>query len=174
MIKRLPSIIGVLALTGCADVNSRQPVAMQTQPRVNLVERTGVAVDRLLGSMSPGLAPDTTIVVTSFANLDELSVATKLGRLIAEQAAERLIQRGYRVPEVRLAGALHINEGGEFVLSRQVEDLQSKSLQTQVYLTGTMGSYRGTTYVILKLLRAKDGVPLASSDLELADRAGNQ
>jgi TolB-like protein len=168
-------ILGLSALPGCTDFGAREHPMQLAPIRVNLVESTGMAVDRLLGSMSPPLGTDTTILVASFADLNELTVSTKLGRLIAEEAAEHLIQRGYRVPEVRLTSTLHVREGGEFMLSREIDDLKLKyQLDAGVVLTGTVTSVGGTTYVNFRLIRLSDGIALAASDLELSDRIANR
>lgn len=142
-------------------------------PSTHLADQTAVAVDQLLGAMNPPLATDTTILVASFVDLNDMTVSTKLGRLVAEQTANQLIKRGYQVPEVRLTLSLHVRDDGEYILSRDVADLKlSDKLKAGVVVTGTTSSYRGTTYINFRLLRYVDGVALSAANLELNDRDG--
>jgi uncharacterized lipoprotein YajG len=167
-------ILGVLVLAGCVNPTARgawQPTSAPT----NLVDSTAAAVDRLLTSMNPRLSPDTTVLVASFADLNELGVSTKLGRLIAEQTAEHLIQRGFQVPEVRLSSELHVREGGEFILTSEVNELRNKyKIAATVVVAGTITSVGGTTYVNFRLIRLDNGIALSASDLELPDRIANR
>jgi TolB-like protein len=138
----------------------------------HLADRTAVAVDQLLGSMNPPLAMDTTILVTSFVDLNDMGTTTKLGRLVEEQTAHQLIKRGYQVPDTRLANSLEIRDEGEFILSRDPNELRLKAKGTGagVVVTGTTASYRGTTYVNFRLIRYSDGIALSAAQLELNDR----
>jgi TolB-like protein len=157
-------------LSGCAQTNlraARAPVA--PVPRVNLAANTSTAVDRLLGSMSPPLAVDTTVLVASFVDLNGLSASSKLGRLLAEQTAAHLIQRGYRVPEVRLTSELHVRPGGEFMLSRDTKEIQ-KDLYAGVVVTGTITSIAGITYVNLRVVDVLTHIARGAADLELPDQ----
>lgn len=164
-------VVVSLALCGCSATTSRRADSQADFAQTNLAASTGLAVDRLLGSMSPPLAPETTVVVASFADLNDLSVSTKLGRLIAEQTAEHLIQRGYRVPEARLTDTLYIRNEGEFMLSREVEELKlAASFGAGVVVTGTTSSVDGVTYVNFRLIRYVDGIALAAADMQLPDR----
>jgi len=75
----LPSLL-ILALSGCAPANLRETHAPTTPiPQVDLSVSTATAVDRLLSSMSPPLAPDTTVLVTSFVDLNGLSASSTSG-----------------------------------------------------------------------------------------------
>jgi hypothetical protein len=167
--------LALVVLCGCAGVAHRSPPAPPVR-EVNLVDSTGAAVDRLLGSTNLPSPGDTTILVASFADLDELTVSTRLGRLIAEEAAEHLIKRGYRVPEIRLTDTLHVREGGEFMLSRRIEELRRTpdGVAASAVLTGTVSTVGGTTYVNFRLIRLQDGVALAASDLELPEQMANR
>src|ERR1700691_3669179 len=110
LLRSVLPIFAALVLQACVDSSVRGGGVPPIVPPTNLVDSTGAAVDRLLASINPRLRPDTTILVASFADLNELSVSTRLGRLIAEQTAEHLIQRGFQVPEVRLSSELHVRD----------------------------------------------------------------
>jgi hypothetical protein len=163
-------LFSVSLIAGCASTDEPRTTAPGDGNRVNLAATAGEAVDRLLNSMNPSLKPHTTVLVASFADLNDLTVTTKLGRLIAEESAEHLIQSGYSVPEVRLTNTLHIREDGEYMLSHEIDDLRAKyGLEANVVLCGTVTSVGGTTYVNFRLIRLGDGIAIAASDLELAD-----
>jgi hypothetical protein len=159
------AFLAAFALAGCSSV-SVPPVP---GPSVSLNGRTATAVDELLGSMPAPIPRNTTILVASVADLSDLTRSSDLGRLVAELAAEHLIQLGYRVPEVRLSDTLHVREGGEFILSRDLADIQ-RVHNAEVALTGTLTTVGGVAYVNLRLIRLVDGIALSASDFELPDR----
>src|SRR5438105_1816873 len=106
------SVFGFLALiiVGCVP----QPAPVHA---ITLSEHTNDAVVRLMRPMIPLLPPaDTTVLVATAASLarPEIRQTTNFGRLLSEQIAAHLAQIGYRVPEVRLAGAVMFKDGGEF------------------------------------------------------------
>jgi TolB-like protein len=172
--KRVTLVLTIaFELSACSAGGPHRPEAQAGQVQMNLADRTGVAVDQLLGSMSPPLAPETTILVGSFVDLNDMTVSTNLGRLLAEQTAGHLIKRGYRVPEARLTKTLYVRDEGEFMLSRDVVQLKlANDLGAGVVLTGTTSSIHGITYVNFRLVRFSDGIALSASDLELSDRQG--
>jgi FlgO protein len=173
--RSLLCVLAAVALPGCSALAPRVHPPQSSETHASLVDSTRAAVDRLLGSMDPPLSRDTTILVASLADLDELTVSTRFGRLVAEEAAEHLIQRGYRVPEIRLTTTLQVREGGEFMLSHNIDDLRLKpGFDAGAVLTGTVTSVGGTTYVNLRLIRLIDGIALAASDLELPDGFANR
>jgi TolB-like protein len=127
--------------------------------------RTYQAVDRLVAS-APSLDSNTTFLIASVADLDQLTETGSLGRLISEEAATHLIQCGYRVPEVRLADTMHVREGGEFILSRDVADLR-RVHNAELVVTGTYSSVGDATHVNLRFVRLADGVAVAATEFEI-------
>jgi hypothetical protein len=168
----LAAVLSALFVTGCVNAGAHRSAAAV---RVNVSASTADAVDRLLNSMSSPLSPTTTVLVASFADLNDLTVSSKLGRLIAEESARHLIERGYRVPEIRLTNTLHIREDGEFMLSHEIDDLKIKfGTSASVVLSGTVTSVGGMTYVNFRMIGLNDGIALAASELELPDSVADR
>jgi len=135
---------------------------------VTLSEQTGFAVDRLMAGATPGGVPrNMTILVASLADLrgSEIRQTSNFGRLVSEQISEHLVQQGYRVPEVRLAGSILLKDSGEFVLSRQLQDLR-RSHNAELAIASTFTSIGPRTYVNLKLIRLADAMAIGASDFE--------
>jgi hypothetical protein len=160
-----------LTISGCAPTNLRDTHApgAATTP-LNLSANTGIAVDRLLGSMSPPLSVQTTVLVASFVDLNALSASNRLGRLLAEQTAAHLIQRGYQVPEARLTDdKLYIRSGAELMLSSDTTELRPET-HAGVVVTGTYTSVAGITYVNLRAVDINSHLALGAAELELPDQ----
>jgi len=172
-IQRFVGLILLLMLQSCGVNPPHARSSLTSSPPTHLADRTAVAVDQLLDAMNPPLAADTTILVASFVDLNDVTTSTNLGRLVAEQTASHLIKRGYQVPEARLAQDLRVRDDGEFILSRDPKDLKlASNTGAGVVVTGTTASYRGTTYVNFRLVRYSDGIALSAAQLELTDRDG--
>lgn len=60
------------------------------------------------------------LIVTSFANLDDLSETSSLGRLIGEQLMHEMKVRGWNVIDMRVTKSISVNPSGEFSLSRDL------------------------------------------------------
>lgn len=75
-------------------------------------------------------------VITSFANLDDLSETSAFGRMVGEHLAHELVVRGWIVNDIRLSRDLIINASGEFLLSRDLNRLRSTVPAANI-VTGT-------------------------------------
>jgi TolB-like protein len=151
-------------ILGCAGVPvSVDRTVLKTQPIAAL---TYDAVDRLVSAAPSGLSSDTTFLVASVADIDHLAETGGLGRLISEEAATRLIQLGCRVPEVRLADTMHVREGGEFMLSRNLAELR-RVHNADFVVTGTYSSVGTATHINLRLVRLADGNAISATEFEI-------
>ncbi|MCK5877526.1 MAG: hypothetical protein KAG43_07820 [Candidatus Marithrix sp.] len=142
-----------LAFGGC-DFRLKSSECKQQQPitkDANLISNSYYAADKLIqGAVS---VPKTTnLLVTSIADIDNLSYSTTLGRLIGEQLAARFTQQGYTVTEAKFNDNLKmIPRNGEFVLSRELRDMKGYSWADTV-VTGTYAIGKDKLYITLKLL----------------------
>ncbi|KHD06523.1 hypothetical protein PN36_12050 [Candidatus Thiomargarita nelsonii] len=134
----------------------------------NLVSSSYSAADKLLKAANKsGIDTKQAILVTSFVNIDNVQQSSTFGRMTAEQIGSRLVQRGYKVIEMKMRGTVFVQEKtGELLLSRKLRQI---SLQHDAYavVVGTYGSSKGTVYVTAKLVRAADNVILSSYDYRL-------
>lgn len=143
----------------------------------NLVRVSHIAADKLLKGVKdiPALVPrkngvytEQPILVASFVNIDNVLQSSTFGRMIAEQIGSRLVQRHYKVVELKMrTGSIFVQEKtGELLLSRQLRQI---SIQHNAYavVVGTYGASKEIVYVTAKLVRAEDNVILSSYDYNL-------
>ena len=106
-------------------------------------------------------------MVASLVSIDAMQESSTLGRLLGEQLAARLTQRGYRVLELKLRQSVFVRESqGELLLSREVKDI-TQSHQVETVLVGTYAVGGGYVYINVKLVRPQDNVVLAATDYVL-------
>ncbi|HHB92665.1 MAG TPA: hypothetical protein ENK59_05575 [Thioploca sp.] len=118
----------------------------------NLIAASYTAVDKLIQDATPILSPQTNLLVTSIADIDNLTYTTTFGRLLGEQLASRFTQQGYMVTEAKFNDNLKIiPRNGEFVLSRELRELRDFSWVNMV-ITGTYAVSKNKVYITLKIL----------------------
>lgn len=159
---KIPLLIisALLMLSGCATKNDSIPtVSLGAQSPITAASYR--AVDNLLLAQNPILSstalPDsnTSILVATFVNLNNLDNSSAFGRLLSEQMAVRIAQHKIRVSEVKLRGKLFIDKAGELLLSRELKDISNKQ-NADLVLVGTYAIGGRQVYVSAKLVRADD------------------
>jgi len=117
------------------------------------------ATEALIDSVKTGghaLPPDATIMVGTLVNIDSLNESSRLGRTVSEQVQAKLTQRGYKVIELKLRGALFIKKDqGELLLSREVQDLRADH-KAEAVVVGTYSVAKQFIYVNLKMVDANN------------------
>ncbi len=121
-----------------------------------------VAADNLIHYASTQLTPESRLLVTSIANIDNLEQSTALGRLIGEQVSARLSQYGYTVLEAKWRKGLNvISQTGEFVLSRGWRSAEEIHHVDKI-IAGTYTVAKDQVYVSLKMLNDNNGEVVSS------------
>jgi TolB-like protein len=92
------------------------------------------------------------LIVTSFANLDDLSETSSLGRLIGEQLMHEMKVRGWNVIDMRVTKSISVNPSGEFSLSRDLGRIRDTFKVGSV----VVGTYTKTTDGLLISARVID------------------
>lgn len=141
---------------------------------ISLVDSSYEAADKLIKAvernklLSYDLSPHKPVIVASFVNIDNVSDSSRFGRMVAEQIGSRFAQKGYQIIELKLrTNTIFIErERGEFMLSREVHEI-SLEHDAQAVIVGTYAEAAEIVYVTAKLIRASDGVILASHDYEM-------
>ncbi|MCV6613307.1 MAG: FlgO family outer membrane protein [Amphritea sp.] len=154
-------VLGTALLAGgCA---STQPA----DPKVDVVAELKDAQKPLYASLIEPLDKDKPLLVTSFANIDNLTESSTFGRLSADLIAAGLTDRGYKLIEVKMRDSLFIKQGaGEFMLSRQVQHLSQKH-DAQAVLLGTYAVGGSNVYLNVRLVRSRDNIVLSTYDFQL-------
>lgn len=127
------------------------------------------AADTLVSNLkAQEVGKDELIVLTTFADVDDLGRSTTLGRLIPQQISSRLAQKGWRTVEIKdMPPQIEVREGvGEFALSRRVEPVNKRDTGYAV-LSGTYAVGANSVMVNARIIRSKDHVVLAGADYDL-------
>jgi TolB-like protein len=115
-----------------------------------------------------GVYTNPPILVASFVNIDNVQRSSTFGRVIAEQMASRLSQKGYKVIEMKMrSDSIFIQEHtGELMLSRKLRTISNKH-NAYAVIVGTYGVSKYVVYLTAKLIRTKDNVILSAYDYSL-------
>ena len=125
------------------------------------------SVDDLLLTSHPSIPNDTGFLVASIVNIDSLHQSSTLGRTIAEYITSSLVWNGYTTSETKLRRSLFVEEeGGEFLLSRNIDALRAKySAQAVIVGTYSVGEY--VVYISLRLVELENGTILSTSESQI-------
>ncbi|MBF0109773.1 MAG: hypothetical protein HQL76_11405 [Magnetococcales bacterium] len=150
-------------LSGCVTESYKPSLIEFTHPAADrLVDNLGQGIDQKLNP----LQSDKPLLVASFVELDNLDKTSTFGRLIAEQIASRLTQKGFAFIELKLREQLYIHStSGEFALSRSLKHI-SREQNAQALLVGTYSVVQDHVYVTAKIVRS-DGHVLAAHDFAI-------
>jgi TolB-like protein len=157
------AMVAVLGSSGCASYYYGS--AAGATP-VDLVGANYAAVDALL-MQSPPLDPALPLMVATIVQIDRLSESSRLGRLVSEQLAGRLAQRGLRVTELKLRETLAMRSGqGALLLSGEAREV-AQAQAAQAVLVGTYAASPRAVFISLKLVHPSGNVVLAAYDYAL-------
>lgn len=166
MSRLLVAMMG-LVLSGCVHLPffSGTPEAPANPKILNTAYS---AADHLHSQMSGSGVAGYPMLAASFVDSANVEKSSDLGRLLSEQVASRLSQVGYSVTEIQLrSDQLAVRpEAGVFALSRNVGEINT-DVSAYSVLVGTFTVIERQIYVNARVLRASDGVALASSDFIL-------
>ena len=78
------------------------------------------------------------ILGTSPANINDLTDSSPLARQMMEEISRGLIEKGYRFKELRTGSYVRFDrDSGEFLLTRDVKKLESRTAKGQAVMAGT-------------------------------------
>ena len=125
------------------------------------------ACGKLLRSAGQARKRGDTFLVVSFANLDDLSRSSRLGRLMGQDCGTQAVAQGYQVTEVLLSDTLLIDpEQGELMLSRDLQHLAGDH-QASMVLLGTYTLGQSTVYANARIVRSRDALVMSAVSFEL-------
>lgn len=132
------------------------------------------AVDKLVKSTAIPIDRNVPLLTATVVNIDSMNQSSRFGRLLSEQIATRLTQRGYNVVEMKLRNNVYIREGaGELLLSRDVREI-SRNYNAQVVVVGNYAIAAGYVYLTLKAVTATDNRVIAAVNYLLPLTANNR
>jgi len=169
LLKLIFSIALITTLVGCQD-----SIIKTDTSEPNLLNTSHEAVDRLTSIAKQNsaltgveLSAKSPIIVASFVDINQMEQSSAFGRIIAEQFASRLIQKGYYVVELKLRKNIFIKEkAGEFLLSRKIKEITANH-NAQGIVVGTYAVAANNIYLTAKIVDPKTNRILSSYDFRL-------
>jgi TolB-like protein len=147
-------------LSGCANSGGEIPDA-------DLMATNYKAAEQLLANSQVPLQKGQNVVEATFVDIVDLEDSSALGKLISEQISSRLTQLGYRMVELKLRNNIFIKErGGEFMLSRAVQDI-STAHDAQAVIVGTYAVARDEVFVKASIVQPASNAIVSSYDYAL-------
>jgi TolB-like protein len=102
------------------------------------------------------------IAVTSIVNLTNLAETNRFGHQITEGIIHYLHSNGFRVVDFKLTGTIQVTPEGDFIHSRDWEELKGE--QSIDYLvSGTLDQYDSGLYISVRMVGLQSQVVVASS-----------
>lgn len=90
----------------------------------------------------------TSVILTSFTDLNQLNKTTTFGRLLSESMFNELHIRKFHVTDFRGQDAVSVNADGEFHLTRDVSKLKDHIEATEYILVGTYVKFENNSVLI--------------------------
>jgi len=156
-------------LAGC----SQNAPSVRVEPtydaagKAPLVQSSRDAIGRLTSSLDTTITGPGPVLVATLVNVNDLTRSAPIGRTLSEQYATAMASIGYNVKEVKLRGAMFIEEGtGELLLSREIQDI-AREHNAALVLVGTFSPAAEFTYISLKLVRTEDSRIIRGHDYAL-------
>jgi len=90
----------------------------------------------------------TSIILTSFVNLDNLSETTTFGRMLSESMFNELHIHKFNVTDFRGQDAISVTEDGEFHITRDPDKLKDSIEKIEYILVGTYVKFENKSFLI--------------------------
>ncbi len=166
-------ILSVLAIgilfSGCFSSKSIQPITpkkktiKQDYNHKDLNHAIISIADQLL---TTNILKDTntSIILTSFADLNKLNRTTTFGRLVSESMFNELHIRDFRVTDFRGQDAISVNADGEFHITRDVDKLKDHISATEYIVVGTYVKFENNTVLInARIIDSESGAIISTA-----------
>lgn len=179
------SIFTLLAFTGCSLTNItqsepktykeqvidkvrsadyNQPYANTGNVHQNLNGAIVAIADQLFTSNIFGKNDDTSLILTSFVDLNQFAKTTTFGRLLSESMFNELHIRDFKVTDFRGQNAVSVNEDGEFHITRDVNKLKDHINATEYIVVGTYVKFENDSVLInARILDSESGAIISTA-----------
>jgi hypothetical protein len=145
-----------------------EPVAAQSAPCsvCNLGEGSDLSSSSSCSACAEAKGGDR-ILVATLVDINDVNSGSMFGLQMAEFIAARLTQNGHTVIQTTLRdGSVVINSGGQFLLSRETEDLNTQ-YDAKAACVGTYGVTEEHVFVSLRMVCTKDNSLMGATDYVL-------
>lgn len=106
---------------------------------------------------------DDKIALTTFVDLHRFDKTTYFGRKISESFFNELHVRGFKVIDLRGTKTIRVNNEGEFFISREINHLDKKKVETSFTLVGTYSSFGDGVMMNARIIDNEQGDIVASA-----------
>lgn len=156
-----------LAQPGAIDTPSYQPLMMIDSKSYigNFNAMCIFLADQLVRNQNSRKKTDP-LIITTFADLNNLKETTPFGRLVAENLGHELQVRKWSVIDIRLTKDVLINDNGEFSLSRDVQKIKD-SFKGGMVITGTYSRLDNCLVVNARMIDINQAVMVSSGQMML-------
>lgn len=145
-----------------ADYN--QPYAKTSNVYQNLNGAIVAIADQLFVSNIFGKHDDTSIILTSFVDLNQFAKTTTFGRLLSESMFNELHIRNFKVTDFRGQNAVSVNADGEFHITRNVDKLKDHINATEYIVVGTYVKFEFDSVLInARILDSESGAIISTA-----------
>lgn len=163
-------LLSMLFLTsGCSSFNCTR-LENTLGGSTNLIKFSYSIADNLVERSMPPLVPrhpKMPILVTTLVDNNDLTQTSSFGRILQEHITSRLVQQGYTVREIKLAGTLAIEaQSGETMLSRDLKRI-SGAQEAQAILVGTISRTNRLLYISARLINPVTNNIISTDDYQL-------
>lgn len=161
-------LLGAAALPGCAGYyygekyGSTLGATLGAMLRPNLVEASHRATDALMKNVA--LDPAQPVLVATLVDVDRRAESSRWGRIVAEQIAGRMVQRGLRVTEPKLWQTLAVQRDQSELLPPPELREAGPADGAQAVVVGTYAVSPSQLYISLKLVNPSGNAVLAAHD----------
>lgn len=166
--------LAVFMLSACETVNDNIYYATDEKRQKTMTASAYDAADDLIKRAGKNVTRDTPMLIGTIAHINSLEESTPFGRSLSEQLATRMVQKGYKVNEIKLRQSINVQDGigapqraGEFFLSRNINAIGTEQ-KAAVIVTGTYAPATDHALVSLRMIDVKSGQILAATD-EMVD-----
>ena len=119
-------------------------------------------------NMRDGSLAEHPCVVTTLADIDNLSKSSRFGRVMAEALGAEMFRQGAAVRDVRTADSIMLESAqGEFVLSREADEIKD-NISAGAVVAGTYGIGRHSVAITIRLIDMKTRGILSVAMAEIA------
>lgn len=159
-------LLVIVAVSGCGRNQARPggTVSVITPDFFGIGENLAI---QLKTNLVTAGAENTSVIMTTFVNIDNLYQASRFGRTLTESLATRLFRHGFGVVEVRKSTDLLIkNDTGELILTRDAS-LIAKQYPASGLVVGTYSLTPNSVIVNVRLLDCASQEVMSVAGMEI-------
>ncbi len=161
-------LLSASILGGCASetrpvkVAEPEPEPVPTNMGGYINEVSQAMADQLIRNTDLTQFADNPVAVTSFVNLEDFDETSRIGDILSENMLHELQVRGHKVIDFKMMPYIRVTPEGDFVRSREVDELITKH-KINVVLTGTYVHHKDGLVVNARMMEFKSGVVVSSA-----------